>query len=47
MQNVNYKSTIPAKSDIETPRHLSQFLTDLVLSVMTPKVSIPLPAMTI
>ncbi len=38
MQNVIHKSDIPARSDIESPLPLCQFLTDMILSVMTPKV---------
>jgi len=38
MQNVAHKTAEPARSDIETPLALSRYLTDIVLSVMTPKV---------
>tara|TARA_R110002050_G_scaffold57423_5_gene129158 strand:+ start:64983 stop:65948 length:966 start_codon:yes stop_codon:yes gene_type:complete len=38
MQNVIHKSAIPARADIETPLPLCRYLTDLILSVMTPKV---------
>lgn len=36
MQNIVYKSEIPARSDIETPMELCRFITDMILSVMTP-----------
>jgi len=38
VQNVIHKSDIPARSDIETPKQLCRFLTDMILSVMTPTV---------
>jgi len=38
MQNVKYKGEISAASDIETPLPLCKFLTDVILSVMSPKV---------
>lgn len=38
MQNVTLKSEIPARSDIETPVELCQFITDMIVSVMTPTV---------
>ena len=38
VQNIIHKSDIPARSDIETPKQLCRFLTDMILSVMTPTV---------